>query len=219
MELTFWLIILGVYSLICFVISSFFEDREIGKWTVFFLSLLTTPIIGILIGLSSKRTEVSSQTTSSTPIRVSSSGMYKTNSQNEIKSYREKIVERLEQIKRLEGLELGSDELSEEKETLKEQYKSLTKLSKEEKPVGGDLTPEEWVTKMVSYLKERPKITPNHRIRIINSMDTIKTEDSELTYEVKDNGVLYTFFLEMDKIENSEYSRLKDFKLDRKIVK
>jgi hypothetical protein len=225
MELTFWLIILGVYSLICFVISSFFEDREIGKWTVFWFSVILSPIIGILIGLSSKRIEVQSKPTSTKPITVSSGGIKRTiKPQSEIKSSKDRILDRLEEIKRLEGVELGSDELTKEKERLKEQFKSLSESSKQEKPKVGDLSPEDWVEMMVPYLKKHPNMSSSDmslsdKKEVMSRMETTSSEEDELYFEIEDDGVLYTFRLQMEEIGYSGYSKLKDFKYSKEIVK
>jgi hypothetical protein len=220
MELTFWLIILGVYSLICFVISSFFEDREIGKWTVFWFSVILSPIIGILIGLSSKRIEVQSKPTSSKPITVSSGGIKRTiKPQSEIKSSKDRILDRLEEIKRLEGVDLGSDELTEEKERLKEQFKSLSESSKQEKPKVGDLSPEDWVEMMVPYLKKNPNMSPSDKKEVMTRMETTSSHEDELYYEIEDSGVLFTFRLQMEEIGYSGYSKLKDFKYSKEVAK
>jgi hypothetical protein len=210
MDYNFWLIILVVYVIVCWFISNNFDDREIGRFKVFLYSLFVTPVIGVLIGMSSPLKVVKS------PIVNDLTSKHQN---KQLESKKDHILKRLEEIKRLESVELGSDELTKEKERLKEQFSSLNELSKTEKPNGGDLTPDEWVQKMVSYLKTRPTITPNHRTRILNSMEPVPTDETELIFEVKDDGVLYTFLLELEKIEDTEYSRLIDYKVSRKVVK
>jgi hypothetical protein len=53
MELTFYLVILIVYVIVCWFISINFDDREIGQFKVFLYSLFVSPVIGVLIGMSS----------------------------------------------------------------------------------------------------------------------------------------------------------------------
>ena len=55
MDLIFLLVILILWGSVCYWLSTFFEDRKVGKETVFIVSLILSPLIGILVGLSSER--------------------------------------------------------------------------------------------------------------------------------------------------------------------
>ncbi|MDR9420021.1 hypothetical protein, partial [Gracilimonas sp.] len=57
MQILIILLILVLWGGASYIISTFFDDREIGQMNVFWLSLLLSPIVGILIGLSSKRVQ------------------------------------------------------------------------------------------------------------------------------------------------------------------
>ncbi|MBD3617345.1 MAG: hypothetical protein HUJ22_12325 [Gracilimonas sp.] len=111
MEILIVLLIVGFWGGLSYVISTFFDDREIGQMNVFWLSLLLSPIIGILIGLSSKRVQKTKKS-------VLPNYKSKTHKLNKELS---QIKERLKEIKEHE--ELGITENSdEEKEMLKARY-------------------------------------------------------------------------------------------------
>ena len=55
MDLFFLLVILILWGSICYWVSTFFEDRKVGKETIFIVSLILSPLIGVLIGMSSER--------------------------------------------------------------------------------------------------------------------------------------------------------------------
>lgn len=57
---TFFLIN-GVLSLL---VSSFFTDRKIGMWGVFGISLILSPLIGLIVGLSSEKVKSGNTTNS-----------------------------------------------------------------------------------------------------------------------------------------------------------
>jgi hypothetical protein len=58
MDLIFLLVILILWGSVCYWVSTFFEDRKVGKETIFIVSLILSPLIGILIGMSSERIKV-----------------------------------------------------------------------------------------------------------------------------------------------------------------
>lgn len=57
-ELEALIFIVVLWTGLCWIISSFFKDRVISRNTIFWLSLFFSPIIGILIGISSERKQV-----------------------------------------------------------------------------------------------------------------------------------------------------------------
>lgn len=122
MEVLIVLLTVGFWGGASFVISTFFDDREIGQMNVFWLSLLLSPIIGILIGLSSRRVQKT---------KKSVLPNYKSKTHNLNKELSQ-IKDRLEELKEHEelGITDGSDE---EKEKLKERYLEIESKIKSHK--------------------------------------------------------------------------------------
>lgn len=111
MSLFIIILILSFWVGVSYVISTFFEDREIGKESVFWLSVILSPLIGILIGISSKRVE--KKTKKVIPNYKSKS--YKLNKE------KNEIEKRLKEIKNHK--DLGIKEVDDEEiEKIKKRY-------------------------------------------------------------------------------------------------
>ena len=119
MDLFFLLVILIVWGGICYWVSTFFEDRKVGKETVFIVSLILSPLIGVLIGMSSER--IKKQKKSAIPQYKSKT--FKLN--KELKELEEKLKDI--QKKRDLGIELEDSDMVEK---MKKRYVEIENLLK-----------------------------------------------------------------------------------------
>ena len=119
MDLFFLLVILIVWGGICYWVSTFFDDRKVGKETVFIVSLILSPLIGVLIGMSSER--IKKQKKSAIPQYKSKT--FKLN--KELKELEEKLKDI--QKKRDLGIELEDSDMVEK---MKKRYVEIENLLK-----------------------------------------------------------------------------------------
>lgn len=119
MELFFLLVILILWGGICYWVSTYFEDRKVGKETVFIVSLILSPLIGVLIGMSSER--IKTQKKSAIP-------QYKSKTFKLNKELNE-LEEKLKDIQKKMDLGIEPDD-SDEVEKMKKRYVEIENLLK-----------------------------------------------------------------------------------------
>lgn len=111
MDITVILISLLIYGLTCYFISTFFKDREISTGAIFALCFFLSPIIGILIGMSSKRTSLNQ--------------LESYNSLTKNKNIKSDLINRLEEFERVRSVGVKVEGLDEKIESLKLEIKDI----------------------------------------------------------------------------------------------
>lgn len=117
--LYFLLVILILWGGVCYWVSTFFEDRKVGQETVFIVSLILSPLIGVLIGMSSER--IKKQKQSAIP-------QYKSKTFKLNKELNE-LEEKLKNIKKKRDLGIEPND-SDEVEKMKKRYVEIENLLK-----------------------------------------------------------------------------------------
>jgi hypothetical protein len=103
-----------VYLLVCYLIGMIFHDREGGLIRIFLFSLFLSPIIGVFVGITSKKLT-----------HKEAGSFFQYRPEVQLAKKKEKIYNRLEELTKLEKVGLLSDSEKKEIDELREDYKSI----------------------------------------------------------------------------------------------
>lgn len=103
-----------VYLLVCYVIGMIFHDREGGLIRIFLFSLFLSPIVGIFVGITSKKLT-----------HKEAGSFFQYRPEVQLAKKKEKIYNRIEELTKLEKVGLLSDSEKREIDELREEYKSI----------------------------------------------------------------------------------------------